>query len=362
MAKAKDNGSNFFTELAVSIKDEDTDIAGKSAAEFDGWLDTTSYALNAQVSGSIYGGIPNNKVTAIAGDPATGKTFFALSMMTNFLRDNPTGGVVYFDTEAAVTRQMMVDRGIDADRVIISQPVTVQQFRHTCLNILEKYMERSSRPPMLMVLDSLGQLSTTKEITDIAEGKDTRDMTRAQLIRGTFRAISLALAKARVPLIITNHTYETMGLYAQKEMGGGSGLKYAASTVLFLSKAKDRDVQAGPVTGVIITSTAVKSRFTIPDTKVKAKLSFTSGLNRYYGLADLAVESGLWKKVSKKIQVSDGTMHFESQIYKNAPKYFTSEVLDKIDAYTKQVFCYGSGVDSVEDEVEEDENEVENVE
>ena len=140
----------------------------------------------------MYGGIPNNKITAFAGESTTGKTFFALGVVTQFLNDNPTGGVVYYDTEAAITKGMMESRGIDTQRVIIAEPDSIQKFRTHALRTLEQYEKtpENKRPPMLMVLDSLGILSTEKELSDSAEGKDVRDMTKSQLVRGTFRAVS----------------------------------------------------------------------------------------------------------------------------------------------------------------------------
>jgi RecA/RadA recombinase len=207
--------SNFFNDLVDQLKDEDTTILadGAASAEFNSCIDTGSYALNALLSGSIYGGVPNNKVTAFAGESATGKTFFVLGVIKRFLDDNPEGGVIYFDTEAAVTRNMMESRGIDAKRVIISEPDTIQKFRHTALQIIEKYTAQpeGKRKPMIMVLDSLGQLSSTKEMEDSAEGKETRDMTKAQIIKATFRVLNLKLAKIGVPLLVTNHVYDVVG-------------------------------------------------------------------------------------------------------------------------------------------------------
>ena len=237
--------SDFFRNLADDIKDEDTSIVadGLGSAEYSGTVDTGSYVLNAVLSGSVYGGIPNNKITAFAGESTTGKTFFALGVVTQFLKDNPTGGVVYYDTEAAITKGMMESRDIDTQRVIIAEPDSIQKFRTHALKTLEQYEKtpENKLPPMLMVLDSLGILSTEKELSDSAEGKDVRDMTKSQLVRGTFRVLTLKLAKVKVPMIVTNHVYEVIGSYIpMKEMGGGSGLKYAASTIAYLSKKKER--------------------------------------------------------------------------------------------------------------------------
>ena len=127
---------------------------------------------------------------------------------------------------------MIETRGIDSSRMIIVPVTTVQEFRTQAIQILDKYMKDKNQPPMMMVLDSLGMLSTSKEMEDSEAGKETRDMTRAQVVKSIFRVLTLKLGKANVPLIVTNHTYDVVGAYMPtKEMGGGSGLKYAATNL-----------------------------------------------------------------------------------------------------------------------------------
>lgn len=338
--------SNFFSNLVDQLKDENTRILadGDSSAEYSGCIDTGSYALNALLSGSIYGGVPNNKVTAFAGESATGKTFFVLGVVKQFLDDNPKGGVIYFDTEAAVTKQMMSSRGIDPSRVVISEPDTIQKFRHTALKIIDSYgtQKESERQPMMMVLDSMGQLSSTKEMEDTSEGKETRDMTKSQTLKATFRVLNLKLAKIGVPLLVTNHVYDVVGAYIPtKEMSGGSGLKYTASTIIYLSKKKDKD--GTEVVGNIIKAKLQKSRFTKENSTVEIKLTYSTGLDRYYGLLDIAEKYEIIKKVSTRYELPDGSKVFGKNINEEPEKYFTKEVLDKIDAVCKKEFLYGQG-------------------
>jgi RecA/RadA recombinase len=352
--------SNFFNDLVEQLKDEDTTILadGTASAEFTGCIDTGSLALNALLSGSIYGGVPNNKVTAFAGESATGKTFFVLGVVKKFLDDNPEGGVIYFDTEAAVTRQMMESRGVDTKRVVISEPDTIQKFRHTALQIIDKYSSQpeAKRKPMMMVLDSLGQLSSTKEMEDSAEGKETRDMTKSQILKATFRVLNLKLARIGVPLLVTNHVYDVVGAYIPtKEMSGGSGLKYTASTIVMLSKKKDKD--GTEVVGNIIKAKLQKSRFTKENSMVEIRLTYSKGLDRYYGLLDIAEKYNIIKKVSTRYELPDGTKVFGKNINEEPEKYFTKEVLDQIDEACKKEFLYGQdGIGSIE---EKEINEVE---
>tara|TARA_A100001015_G_scaffold194495_1_gene216820 strand:+ start:215 stop:1087 length:873 start_codon:yes stop_codon:yes gene_type:complete len=262
---------------------------GVEAGDVDTFIDTGSYIFNALLSGSINGGLPANKITAIAGESATGKTFFVMGMCKRFLDENPDGGVIYFESESAITKQMVIDRGIDANRMVILPVTTVQEFRTQAIKVLDAYInqEASIRRPLFLALDSLGMLSTTKEVEDTAEGKETRDMTRAQLLKAAFRVLTLKLGKAKVPMVVTNHTYDVVGsMFPQKEMGGGSGLKYAASSIVYLSKKKEKD--GTEVVGNIIHCKNFKSRLTVENKMVDVRLTYNKGLDRYYGLLELA--------------------------------------------------------------------------
>lgn len=345
--------SNFFNNLVDELKDEDTKILseGGASAEYTGCIDTGSYALNAVLSGSIYGGVPNNKVTAFAGESATGKTFFVLGIVKQFLDSNPTGGVIYFDTEAAVTKGMMEDRGIDTSRVVISEPDTIQKFRHTSLKIIENYsaQKENKREPMIMILDSLGQLSSTKEMEDTMEGKETKDMTKAQILKATFRVLNLKLAKIGVPLMVTNHVYDVVGSYVpMKAMSGGSGLKYTASTIVMLTKKKEKD--GTTVVGNIVKAKMQKSRLTKENAQVEIKITYEHGLDRYYGLLDIAEKHGIIKKSSTRYELPDGQKVFGKSINANPEKYYTQDMLTQIDDACKKEFLYGS--ESVEGELE----------
>ena len=315
---------------------------GVEAGDVESFIDTGSYIFNGLISGSMYGGLPQNKITALAGESATGKTFFLMGMVKNFLDQNPNAGVVYFESESAITKQMIEDRGIDSSRIVIVPVTTVQEFRTQSIRILDQYIEDKTDMKMLFVLDSLGMLSTTKEIEDTASGSETKDMTRAQLVKGTFRVLTLKLGKAGVPLIVTNHTYDEMGLFARKVMGGGSGLKYAASSIIFLSKKKEKE--GTEVVGNIIHCKNEKSRLTIENKMVDVILRYEEGLDRYYGLTDLAIKHGIFKKASTRVELPDGTTQFAKTINNNPEKYFTEEVLDKLNEAARQEFLYGNEI------------------
>jgi RecA/RadA recombinase len=341
---------SFFRGLVETIKDEDTCIAadGNGSAEFGGFIDSGSYILNAVLSGSLYGGVPDNKVTAFAGESATGKTFFVLGVVRAFLDKNPAGGVVYYDTEAAVTKQMMEDRGIDTNRVIIAEPDTIQKFKTHALKMIDAYDKQpeDKRPPMMFVLDSLGLLSTSKEMEDSLEGKDTRDMTKSQVIKAAFRVLTLKLAKVRIPMLVTNHVYEMVGSYVpMKEVSGGSGLKYAASTIAMLSKKKEKD--GDEIIGNIIRVKMYKSRLSKEHGQAEVLLTYDKGLDRYYGLLDLAEKYEIIKKSSTRYELPDGRKVFGKEINRNPEQYFTEEIMARLEEAAKKEFSYGSNATTV---------------
>ena len=334
--------------LDTVIKDSGNEFAGYvsegvAAGDITTFVDTGSYIFNAVVSGSLFGGIPSNKVTALAGESSTGKTFFALSVVRNFLDANPSGGVIYFESESAISREMIESRGIDSKRMIMMPVATIEEFRTQACRILDKYMKepKDERVPMLFVLDSLGMLSTSKEMEDIANDKQVRDMTKSQLIKGAFRVLTLKLGQANVPMIVTNHTYDVIGSYVPtKEMGGGTGLKYAASTIIYLGKKKEKD--GTEVVGNIIKCEAKKSRLTKEGSKVETRLYFDErGLDRYYGLLELGEQYGVFQRKGNRIVVGESSV-YPSVILADPEKYFTEEVMAQLEEAAKQEFSYGS--------------------
>jgi len=315
---------------------------GIAGSDITGFVDTGSYIFNALLSGSIHGGIPDNKIIALAGESATGKTYFTLGIVHKFLSDNPNGVVLYFDTEQAVTSDMIRDRGIDPSRVAVMPVSTVEEFRFQAIKIVDKYneMSKDEKKPMMIVLDSLGMLSTEKEMNDTSEGKTTRDMTRAQVIKATFRVLTLKLGAAGIPMIMTNHTYDQVGaMFPTKEMSGGAGLKYAASTIVFLSKNKVKD--GTDVVGNIVHCKLYKSRFTKENAMVDVLLNYDSGLHPYYGLLTLAEKYGIVKKVSTRYEFPDGTKAYEKSVYNDPEKYFTEDIMKQLDEVATKEFRYG---------------------
>ena len=336
--------SDFLKQIIKETGNEFASIVedGVEAGDVEDFIDTGSYILNGLLSGSIYKGLPANKITAFAGESATGKTFFVMGICKNFLDSNPDAGVIYFESESAITKQLVVDRGIDPKRMVIMPVTTVQEFRTQSLKVLDSYLAQNEadRKPLFLCLDSLGMLSTTKEVEDTADGKETRDMTRAQVLKAAFRVLTLKLGRAKVPMVVTNHTYDVVGsMFPTKEMGGGSGLKYAASSIIYLSKKKEKD--GTEVIGNIVHCKNHKSRLTVENKMVDVKITYDKGLDKYYGLLELAEKHGIFKKVSTRIELPDGTKQFGKTILNDPETYFTDEIMAQLEDCAGIEFKYG---------------------
>ena len=333
---------DFLKEIVKEIGDDFTQLAS-DIDETEVFVDTGSYIFNGLISGSIFGGVSNNKITAIAGESSTGKTFFSLAVVKNFLDSNPDGYCLYFDTEAAVNKSLLSSRGIDLDRLVVVNVVTIEEFRTKALKAVDIYLKTNieDRKPCMFVLDSLGMLSTEKEIKDALDDKQVRDMTKSQLVKGAFRMLTLKLGQANIPLIVTNHTYDVIGSYIPtKEMGGGSGLKYAASTIIYLSRKKEKDGKE--VIGNIIKAKTHKSRLSKENKEVQVRLYYDDrGLDRYYGLLELGEIGGIWKNVAGRYEIN-GKKVYGKQILANPEEYFTPEVMQALDEIAQKEFSYGS--------------------
>ena len=332
---------DFLKEIVKEIGNDFTQLAS-DIDETETYVDTGSYIFNGLISGSIFGGVSNNKITAIAGESSTGKTFFSLAVVKNFLDSNPDGYCLYFDTEAAVNKSLLTSRGIDLDRLVVVNVVTIEEFRTKALKAVDIYLKTNTedRKPCMFVLDSLGMLSTEKEIKDALDDKQVRDMTKSQLVKGAFRMLTLKLGQANIPLIVTNHTYDVIGSYIPtKEMGGGSGLKYAASTIIYLSRKKEKDGKE--VIGNIIKAKTHKSRLSKENKEVQVRLYYDDrGLDRYYGLLELGEIGGIWKNVAGRYEIN-GKKVYGKQILANPDEYFTPEVMQKLEDTANEEFSYG---------------------
>jgi RecA/RadA recombinase len=361
-------------------------LTDNTFSEVDEWIPMGNYLLNAQVSGTLFGGIPNTRSFGIMGDPGTGKSFVCL----NIAREAQKKGydIIYCDTEGAIDKSSALKFGIDANKVRYQPIKTVSQFQTFVANLLEivnKARAKGENPKILLVLDSLGMLSTDKELADAIKGHNAADMgAKAKELRKLFRVITLDLTAAKIPLICTNHVYAGGGFFPTKESSGGDGPIFAMSVISFLSKAQLKEGSSTTKTGIVVTSTLKKSRFTIPE-QIKFHISFTNGCNPYVGLQDYVTwdACGIERGKLEEVKNPDGTKEMKftanatstrwavkhlgktvttSELFSS--KVFTQEVLEQLDNNVikdkfnlPELSDYTDLANSIENLSEEDENE-----
>ena len=331
-------------------------------------IDTSVYILNAMLSKSIRGGVAADRITIFAGDPNTGKSY----VLYNVARNSQKAGyyVLFIDTEHSVSRESLKNFGVDPSKeklkLISSNNVEDLKFFLTkFLDDLKKSkLEGSELPKIIIFLDSIGQLASEKEKTDALEGKSKADMTRAKAIKQMFRIINSDLGYLRIPLIATNHTYDTTDFFPVQVMSGGKGTEYSASTVVFLSVAQlktgNEDEMDLNASGVIVTAKAKKNRMAKPK-KIKFEINHSYGTNPYKGL-DFFCTPENFEKVGivkgKPVKDKDGKITdittggnywyvrhldksmFEKQLF--TKEVFTEEVLDALEPIIYKYFDYSS--------------------
>lgn len=325
-----------FTELdaALSKIDPRGSISTINAfSRIDDFIHSGNYLFNAQMSGSLFGGFPNCRTIALSGEPGAGKTFLAL----NACREAQKKGyyIIYCDSEAAVDEKQFIKFGLDPAKVRYQPVNTPLEFRHFVANLLKQLRDARtasrSVPKIMMVLDSLGNLATTKERNDAISGSEKKDMTKQQELRSLFRVITMDLAEAKIPFIMTAHTYAAVGSFIPQDvMGGGGGPLYNASFIAMLyksqlkEKADKADADSADVdmkaTGIVVRSKVKKGRFARP-IQIKFHISFFKGMNPYVGLEEFiswkncGVERGIlfnekqhekWSDADKKIGEENG--------------------------------------------------------
>jgi RecA/RadA recombinase len=328
-----------YIQSIVKEVEPDWDFDGLKVAEF---IDSGSYALNALCSGSCYKGIPDRS-TMFAGAESTGKTYFILGLVQKFLQDHEEGACIFVDAEESLEKNMLKTRAIPEEQLIYINTIdTIEEYREKMCGILDRYNATpdKQRQPLILVLDSLGNLPSHKENTDMGMNKDgnyTSDMTKSKAVRSVFRTVRPRAGRNGVPLLIANHTYKQMDQYKPDEISGGGGAKYASSTTVVLSKSEDAEGKGADkvVRGSIIKAMLGKSRYAKMFQKVHLRLDFTTGLDRHYGLLPLAEASGIVKKVSTKYEFPDGSSHFEKHINDNPEKYYTKEIMEAVEAQAK---------------------------
>lgn len=213
-------GDSIF-DLIKSVDNSAEILSESSNAIIEDYIDTGCYILNACMTGSLFKGIPSGRVLCLAGAPGSGKSFLAISACREAQKKGYTP--IYMDSEGAIDKDFVMRLGCDASKMIIKQVTTISEVSTFMANLLQKVnaIKKSDRPKLIFVLDSLGNLTSTKELSDTLDANGKRDMTKAQETKALFRTNATALAKAQAPFIVTSHIYMTQDLFAKTVVSGG---------------------------------------------------------------------------------------------------------------------------------------------
>ncbi len=332
MAKQKsDNENKQKGSIADAFKIlEDLNPSAKSLddgslSSVNEWIDTGSYALNAIISGSLYGGVPMGRLTGFVGPESCGKTLMANKIMANAQKKGMY--VAYFDTEGALDEATAKRLGCDTSKIKHVPSEITEQCRNEIVRFLDSIIQNNLQGQVLLVIDSLGNLITTQEKKKIDEGTDTLDMgNRAKALKSLMRAITHAAAKANCPVIFTNHIYDDPSQLhpsAIKKQAGGSGPLYMASVIVQMAKktektddSKNKDANSQTtylskgINGMTLRTLTTKNRFVAPFLETELYLNFKTGLNKYSGLLEMAEGYGVLEKAGHRYVLNGETLGF----------------------------------------------------
>tara|TARA_R110000751_G_scaffold94632_5_gene184712 strand:+ start:357 stop:1562 length:1206 start_codon:yes stop_codon:yes gene_type:complete len=393
MAKKEFSFADLNKEMSKISEYGDT-LDKSSISSIDHYIPTGNFMLNACLTGSLFGGYPNNRAVALAGPTGTGKTYLILNAIKQAQKLGYS--IVFYDSENAVDKSLVEKFGIDPKTFRYEPCNTVQEYRTSVTTLVDTLLDQKKKgvelPKIMIVLDSAGNLATQKEIDDARTGSDKSDMTRAKLLKSTFRILMTKLGICKIPLLFTNHTYQTQDLFSRQVGGGGTGPEYAASIILFLAKAKLKEGGDGKEqTGIVVTAKPNKNRFAKPR-PVKFHISFNKGMNPYVGLEEFidwdtcGIERGRFLDQKKYDKLSDSdksecrqhcytendkkiTLYFQpsatarkicvahlndvvdlNQLF--TPEVITKDVLNKLDPIISAVYQYSTEESTCENLIE----------
>ena len=281
MAKSTNDAINAFNKFNDLLeKKVKTKITLMGFSDIDDYIPTGNYLLNAQISGSVFGGYPNTRSIGIAGDSGAGKTFLCLNAVRELQKKDYF--VFYIDTEGAIDRSDYIKFGVDLEKLKYLRMGLISDVKFFINDFIETMRDNPGLKAAIFV-DSVGMLDTDKSKRDMDAGKNASDMgLRSKEMRSLFKSFTLELSNLKVPFIFTNHTYASMDQYTPKGMSGGGGPEFSASIILMLSKGTLRD-EAKTTTGIIVRSKTRKNRLAKP-IDIEFHISFHKGMNQYVGL------------------------------------------------------------------------------
>jgi RecA/RadA recombinase len=242
--------------------------------------------INVALSGSVDGGITPG-LTMLAGPSKHFKTGFALLMASSFLRKYKDGIVLFYDSEFGTPQSYFTTFNIPFDSVVHTPITDVEELK---FDIMSQMKELSREDRVMIIIDSIGNLASKKEVDDALDGKSVADMSRAKQLKSLFRMITPHLSLKDIPMVVVNHTYKEIGLYPKDIVGGGTGSYYSSDAIWILGRQQDKD--ADGINGYHFVINIEKSRYVKEKSKIPITVSFNGGINRWSGLLDVALDGG----------------------------------------------------------------------
>ena len=319
MSKFNDKEIDKALESIDKINPFATYLEDSTLSRVGGWIDTGSYVLNAIVSGSIHGGIPKGRVTMMGGESMTGKTLFVLKILANAQKEGLIP--VIFDTENAVDPEGAERIGLDISKVKYVPCVTIEQTRNALFKFLTAVKEKGLEGKFIIAIDSLGNLQSELEHSRMGKDSTSSDMgTKARAMKSLMQTCTNLGATTQTTILCTNHVYDdpsAMFPSIEKNMPGGKSIVYLPSVTIQLArkpmksdggKTMDAETAVGQknYAGILIRALTRKNRFIKQYLQGEMFLSFHTGLDRYYGLLDLAVGVGAVIQTGSTYQLPDG--------------------------------------------------------
>jgi RecA/RadA recombinase len=249
-------------------------------------IPTSIPIINVALSGRLDGGLTPG-LTMWAGPSKHFKTAFSLLMAKSYLDKYPDAALLFYDSEFGTPQSYFESFGIDMERVLHTPITDIEQLKFDIMQQMQG-IERNER--VMIVIDSIGNLASKKEVEDALDGKAVADMSRAKQLKSLFRMVTPHLTMKDIPMVVVNHTYKEIGLYPKDIVGGGTGSYYSADNIFILGRQQEKD--GTEVTGYNFIINVEKSRYVKEKSKIPVSVSFDGGISKWSGLLDLALESG----------------------------------------------------------------------
>lgn len=350
--------SSLLDKLKKNSTIKDTSILAKSKFFNDkDMIPTEVPMINVALSGSLDGGLTPG-LTMLAGPSKHFKTAFALLMASAYTKKYKDAVILFYDSEFGTPKKYFETFNIDMDRVLHTPLTDIEQLKH---DIMAQLQELGKDDKLIIILDSIGNLASKKEVDDAVEGKSVADMSRAKQIKSLFRMVTPHLTIKDIPMVVVNHTYKEIGMFPKDIVGGGTGSYYSADTIWILGRQQDKT--GTELTGYNFIINVEKSRFVKEKSKIPVTVEFAGGIQKYSGLLDVAMAGGFVQKPSPgwyaKVDQTTGELGQKCRETDTHTHEFWSEYLkdEKFKEFVQRRFsiAYGNimGEDSVLEETED---------